>query len=140
MDVSILTAKIAGVIYLAVGVGMLVNTKHYHKLITKWYKDIHFTYLGGFMAIIAGVLLTSYHNIWVKDWTVIITIIGWAALIKGILLVIAPEKLGKMGKSLFKKQESVTYIGGLIIILGLVLCYFSYGNALDTNALISALQ
>ncbi len=136
METSIIAAQLLGVSYLAIGLGMLVNKKHYHKLITKWYKDIHFTYLGGILALIAGVLLTSYHNIWTKDWTLLITVMGWAALLKGFALIIMPEQLGKLGKAMFKKQSSVGLAAVLIILLGLILCYNSY----DTNVLAEFLK
>ena len=42
------------------------------------------------MAIIIGVLIIENHNYWEKSWIVIITLIGWMAVIKGIILIAFP--------------------------------------------------
>ena len=82
-------------------------------------------YMGGFMALIAGVLLVTYHNEWVKSWEVIITIIGWLALVKGVALLAFPTMALKFYKPLLK--GNITTWGGVgITILGLILGYYGY--------------
>jgi len=39
----------------------------------------------GYLSLILGLFSLIFHNLWVKDWRVIITIFGWIALIKGII-------------------------------------------------------
>ena len=91
MELSQFVAQLLGITYLAVGIGFLNSRKHYEKMLNNFVKDPAVMYLGGLMALIIGFLLVTYHNIWVKNWTVLITILGWGALLKGVLLLAIPK-------------------------------------------------
>ena len=125
MDLSIFIAKIYGIVFIAVGLGMLINPKYYLKAIDSMLKNYGVTYLGGTMALIVGYLIVTYHNIWVKDWTVIITIIGWIALIKGLSLLIFPKKSLEFSSSMVKKKNFTVW-SVIALILGIVLAYFGF--------------
>ncbi len=125
MELSIFLAQIFAVVYIVIGLGMLINPKHYKKLMDEFLKSAGMQYLGGVMALVAGFLIVMNHNIWEKSWVVLITIIGWLGLIKGVLLFIAPDKMGKTAKSMMK-VKSFTVYAIIIIALGAVLGYFGF--------------
>lgn len=115
-----------GIIYLAVGIGILINPDFYKKMITHFTEDAAAIYLGGLAALAIGFLLVSFHNIWVMNWSVIITIVGWAALIKGLFLLILPTKAVKLCKA-FKEMKKLLKIWSVVvIILGVLLCWLGF--------------
>lgn len=125
MDLSTFVAQVVAVSYLAIGVGMLADKAHYKKFLEEMYKDSLGLYIGGFIALIAGFSLVSFHNFWVKDWTVLVTLIGWAALIKGVLILGMPTHFSKWSKHMFKPKNMHVY--SLIVLgLGLVFAYFGF--------------
>ena len=79
--------------------------------------------MTGFTLLVMGALLVQYHNIWVKDWTVLITILAWAILIKGFLLIAYPQVLLSF-KGLYKNIKSSW--GFVFVAIGLVLGYFVF--------------
>ena len=93
MDVSILVARILGVTYTAVGLGMLISGDHYRKMLNDFSKSPSAVYLGAFLALITGILLVSFHNVWEGNWKIVITLIGWLALAKGVIMLIFPPAL-----------------------------------------------
>ena len=122
MELSILVAKIMALAYISVGIGMLSGKLTYNKIIGGFEKSPGLTYLAGIFTLIIGVLLVEYHNIWVKNWTVLITIIGWVALIKGVMLVAFPQFI-----SYFKNWYKNTRAWSIFIIaLGLLFGYFGF--------------
>lgn len=125
MDISIFLAQIFAVVYLAVGLGMLLNKAYYFKAMGAMLKDSNILYLGGLMAIVAGFLIVTYHNIWVQDWMVVITILGWLALIKGIVFLVFPAK-ADMLKDLYKKQSNMNIICIIALALGAFLGYYGF--------------
>lgn len=127
MELSILIAKIIGVIYLSFGVGLLFNPQFYKNEIPKLIENTSYLILGGFLAIIIGLLIVDNHNYWVKNWTVVITIIGWIALLKGILLLAFPT-LSKIYKPLFKSENFYKILGPLVLIFGLLFTYLGFFN------------
>ena len=54
-------------------------------------KNVSTIYLSGFFIIMIGAAIIASHNIWLWDWPVIITLLGWAALIKGTMRILFPE-------------------------------------------------
>jgi len=125
MDLSIFLAKIYGIVFIAVGLGMLINSKYYRKAIDGMLKNYGVMYLGGAMALIIGYVIITYHNFWVKDWTVIITIFGWIAFIKGIMLLVFPKAMISLSLSMIKKMN-LTIWSIITLVLGLVLGYYGF--------------
>ncbi|MHC4104175.1 MAG: hypothetical protein ACYSR9_04490, partial [Planctomycetota bacterium] len=78
--------QVLSLYYIAVGIGILVNTQFYKKVFEDFIERTSILYLGGVMALGVGYLLVAFHNTWTKDLSVIITIVGWLALVKGILI------------------------------------------------------
>lgn len=127
MDTSVLIAKIIGIIYLSFGVGLLLNQNFYKKELPKLLENTSYLILGGFIAIIIGALVIKNHNYWVKNWTVIITIIGWIALIKGVLLLAFPTLISTY-KKIFDSTIFYKIIGPIVLILGIIFIYLGYSN------------
>lgn len=42
-------------------------------------------YLSGTLMFVAGLSIVRIHNIWVRNWTVLVTLTGWFALLLGLL-------------------------------------------------------
>ena len=84
MGISVIVAKIIGIVYVSFGLGLMVNKSFYKEAISKLF-NTGYLIIGGFLAIIIGVLIIENHNIWEVNWTVIITLIGWIALLDTIL-------------------------------------------------------
>ncbi len=122
MELSILIAKIISVIYIASGIAVLTGTFKISDFVNEFEKSPTLTFLSGCIGIIFGMILVNYHNIWVKNWTVIITIISWIMLIGGVLVVIVPGALIYM-KKLIKDNR---LWGVFMLLFGLVLGYFGF--------------
>ena len=123
MELSILVAKIFTLYVLAIGVGVLSGKLNMNKVIDDLEKSQGLSLAIGFTLLVMGALLVQYHNIWVKDWTVLITILAWAVLIKGFLLIAYPQALFSTGKIYKNAKPS---LGVLFIVVGLVLGYFLF--------------
>ena len=74
METSILVARMFAVVYIVVGIGMVLNAAYFKKVFDGMWKESGMIVLGGMMSLLAGFLLVTYHNLWVKDWTVVITV------------------------------------------------------------------
>lgn len=125
METSTLIAKIIGVVYLSFGIGLLFNKQFYKNEIPKLLANTAYLILGGFFAILIGALIIENHNYWVKNWTIIITIIGWIALVKGIVLIAFPTKM-LFYKPLFESDFFFKILGPCVVIFGLLLLYFGF--------------
>ena len=81
--------------------------------------------LSWFMLVV-GLMIIYAHNLWVGDWRVLITIVGWAVLIKSVFMILLPSFLLGITKSL-KNLSWIYAFGGVVwIVGGLVLSYYAF--------------
>ena len=81
---------------------------------------------AAFITCLIGLMSIYHHNIWKPDIQGIITLFGWTALIKGILIATFPSVLGISERITTKKWFTVYLI--IIICFGCYLLAWSYKN------------
>ena len=113
--------QVFSLLYLAIGIGMLINKDLYKKMFNDFIENIACLYFGGIMALVVGFLLVTFHNTWTKDLSVIITILGWMALIKGILILVLPKIMVALTKAMVESNKFLKIESVIIIIVGLAL-------------------
>jgi hypothetical protein len=123
MELSILVAKVFTLYILAMGVGIATGKLSVNKMVGDLKASQGLSLVTGFFLLVIGALLVQYHNIWVKDWTVLITILAWGVLIKGFLFVACPQVLFSF-KGIYRNMKPA--FGILFIAVGLVLGYFLF--------------
>lgn len=126
MDISIFLAKALGVYLLVVSIGMLVHAKLFKSILTEVISSKALLFLSGILALILGILLVLSHNIWQNNWQVVITILAWLALIKGIVRVLLPQfSIAKMKKLV--KHNGFYYTASVVsLIVGIFLTYHGF--------------
>ncbi len=125
MDLSILIAKITSVVYLSAALGAFFNRDHYCRVLDDSFKNASLTYFIGFMAAIFGFLVVFYHNNWTKDWTVLVTILGWLALVKGILIIAFQRFVQSYSKLIFE-GKGPQFFPYATAFLGLLFGHFGF--------------
>jgi len=48
-------------------------------------------YLNGLLLFVAGLSIVRVHNLWTRGWPVMVTLVGWAAILLGLFRMFAPE-------------------------------------------------
>jgi uncharacterized membrane protein HdeD (DUF308 family) len=123
MGTSLLLAKLLGLTYLVVGVGILLNKSHYHSVILGVMRDHVLLYLGGVTSFIVGVVIVMFHNSWVADWTILITLVGWLATVKGVILIVSPKSMNDLAQFWLKRLQ----LAGIVCVcLGLLFGYYGF--------------
>jgi len=118
--------QLFSIAYLVVGIGIFLNHDFYKKLFEDFIGNASTLYLGGVMALVVGYLILAFHNTWTKDWSVIITIIGWIALIKGIVILIQPKMMITLSKAILKIENILKIEAIVVIVLGLVFSFLGF--------------
>lgn len=121
-----LIAKLFGVVYITYGLGMILSRDYYRKALDKMFDDPGFMQLGGMMALIAGMLLVTYHNVWQGGWPIVITIFGWLALVKGVMFIVFPNHLN-FWRGLVAKMN-LQMLGVIMLVVGLLFGYAGFGS------------
>jgi uncharacterized membrane protein len=126
METPIFIARIFGLCYLIIGVGFVFNRKVFQRIMDDFCKNTVLVFYGGLFALVIGIVIILTHNVWAANWTVIITIIGWLALIKGIGMIVFPNMASRFMQS-YRKNESLLIFHSIgALILGAVLTFFGF--------------
>lgn len=125
IETSIFLAKVIGLIFVAMTGAIIIRYKKSIAFELQAAKSPLFIFTSGFVFIIIGALLVVSHQVWVFDWRIVITLLGWAMLIKGILRILFPEAVVRM---IEKKQTNSWFIAAEIIafLLGIYLLYYGF--------------
>ena len=118
--------QVFSLVYLTIGIGILINSDFYKKLFTDFIESAVSLYFGGVMALVIGYLIVAFHNTWTADLSVIITILGWIALIKGILILVRPKLMIAMTIAIMKNEKFLKIEAVVIIIMGLALSFLGF--------------
>ncbi|TAI48437.1 hypothetical protein [Flagellimonas allohymeniacidonis] len=123
METSLFLAKFWGS-YLIVFFLVLVFNPKRITAIFEYLLDKKFLLVTAFVAIIMGILNILFHNIWVSDWRLSITLIGWISLIVGIAFFTFPVKSAAWLQFKNVKFFQVLYV--LLLFLGVFLLLKGY--------------
>ncbi len=123
MDISLFLSKALGLYLVIVSVGMLINACTLRPILEEVLKSSGLMFIIGVIAMIIGVLIVISHNVWTLDWRVIITIMGWASLIKGTMRVVIPQYVDVLGNKWMLSSASYYTTFVLSFLLGVLLCY-----------------
>jgi len=126
MHISMFLAKLVGLYLVIAGGAALVRRRQMIELVEDMINNPAMMMLSGIMALIIGLLLVLFHNVWTTDWRMLITLIGWLSLLKGIALLYIPAVMRKLSKSM---MENNVYMGLTVVwpFFGTYLCMIGFG-------------
>ncbi|MEK7080760.1 MAG: hypothetical protein AAB925_02940 [Patescibacteria group bacterium] len=124
MALSNFLAELWGISIVAVSLTLLVKEKYIKRLFAKIEAE-ESLFCWGFATFIIGLAMVLAHNIWVKNWQVVITIFGWLFLIKGLSMLFFPEFLKKWAKKI-KDEQWLPIALVATLFVGLALTYLGF--------------
>ena len=111
MDITIFLARFWGSLFMILGMASVFANLLGRTI--KMTDERTITVSTGYITFLLGLATVIAHNVWALNWTVAITILGWATLLKGITKIGFPEHVNKQAQ-LFKRYDK---FWGLIIFL-----------------------
>lgn len=84
-------------------------------------------YLSGVLLFVAGLAVVRSHNVWARNWTVLITLAGWFFLALGLVRMFgASQYLQAM-----QGAGSMTFMAleGLLLVVALTITFKAYSSS-----------
>ena len=129
MEHSLLFAKILGPYFAIIGIGIFFNPKHCQKVVLDYSQTAALVYTGGILALLFGLFIITFHNIWAWNWTALITVFGWLGLSKGCWLLIFPNTVKSFTKRYQKSTRPIIAQSLIILAIGIFLILKGYCGA-----------
>jgi uncharacterized membrane protein HdeD (DUF308 family) len=122
---KVVARMLGGTLFIS-GAGILLNSEGYRATADEFLRGVGLIYVSGILALVAGLAIVNLHNVWTKDWRTLLTLIGWFAVIDGILRVVVPEFIQRFDAWYIAQPGFLTVSGLIVLALGAFTSFKGY--------------
>jgi len=126
MELSLFLAKVMGCYFLIAGLAYLTQRRIFAEVAREISGHFYLIYVFSFFVMILGLLLVFSHNLWVADWRVLITIISWVTLLKGLYWIFFSAHAKKSLIWWQNHKAFYNFTGILVLLMGAFLVYHGF--------------
>ena len=122
------TAGLIGPTFAAMALGMLFNLGAFPALAEQISREPALIFVSGVLLFVAGLAIVRVHNLWSGGWPVLVTILGWLALIGGLIRILLPTKLAEIAAGFGQNTGLITASAIVLLVVGAFLSFKAYGR------------
>jgi hypothetical protein len=117
---TVFLGRLLGLYLITISIGMLVSRRRSLATLDEMARSGPWMPFSGMVATAAGLTIVLGHNVWTGGaLAVVVTLFGWAALLKGVsLLLVPPEQMAAAYKGLGFERFFYAWMGA-VLVLGL---------------------
>lgn len=116
-----LLAMLFGVFFASIGLAILLRPSYYTELLIEMLEHKAFFFLGGIISILLGVFVLHFYNLWEWNSLLLLTLIGWASILKGAFFLYCPNGAKALAMWILRTPHILLFGGGICVILGGIL-------------------
>jgi hypothetical protein len=126
IPLTLTLAKAIGVYMIAAGLSGLLAPARWTAILDALRANAALTYLAGVAAFGLGAAIAIAHTVWTDPLAIAVTLIGWAGVIEGVLLIAWPKPILDLGASLVRPAGArpmaivALVAGAILLVLGLI--------------------
>jgi hypothetical protein len=124
-DTTLFVAQIAGPAFIAIGIGFFVSRDHYRHVYQDLKKETLAVFMTAITVLAAGIVVVRMGNTWDTLPDVVVSLIGWAMIIKGLVLAIAPD-FAERSALRVSRGNMYNLIGVVLLVVGIYLTAVAY--------------
>ena len=115
--------RIVGISFFAVGLSHLLRPKGW----AEWFDQLRArgepgAFVNGMMSLSFGSLIVGFHGTQWVGWAAIVTVIGWAQVVKGVVHMCFPaHSLRSMSQVTAETSWKVAVAGGVMLVTSVVI-------------------
>jgi len=121
-------AGLIGPTLAAIALGMLFNLASFPALAEQVSREPALIFLSGVLLFVAGLAIVRVHNLWSGGWPVLVTILGWLALVGGIVRILLPTRLAEIAAGFAQNTGLITAAGIVLLVIGGFLSFKAYSS------------
>jgi len=121
LTVTQLLAAFIGMYLVAAGIGLLSDQNSYAKMLDELRENTALGFLTGAFVLALGAAMVAVHNLWTGPLAVVVSVIAWWTLIKGLCLLAIRRPFLELANAISFKN-SVPF-GAAVILFGAALLY-----------------
>ena len=123
MDLSIFLAQAMGLFFLIMGFAIFLNKDRFTAIIQNTIDNPSMIFFVSIYLLIIGILLVLTHNVCDSSWHVVITLIAWLSLFKGVLNTCFPSTAIYLTEKIAFNSTKAMFACLFYLTLGIFLSY-----------------
>lgn len=127
MCVSLFYAQVIGAFLFFMSLAMLISQTRYKKFSHDVVANATTSIIMGMIGLLLGLIIVMSHNIWVTDWPVLITIIGWFLVLINLFRLFFPEPHAQMVRDSTAKN-GYTFLSWIWMLVALYLLWAGFAG------------
>jgi uncharacterized membrane protein HdeD (DUF308 family) len=84
-------------------------------------------YLSGVLFFVAGLAIVRFHNIWLRNWTVLVTLCGWLFLLLGLVRMFGAAQYSQATAS--ASSWVFMLLEGCLLVFALFITFKAYSRS-----------
>jgi len=120
-------AGLIGPLLAAIGVAVLINRSLIPTMIGELAHNYGLVFLSGLLILLAGLAIVRVHNVWTGGWPILVTLIGWLAIVSGLVRIWLPQAAAPIAEALARNAAGLLIAGLVVLALGAFLSFKAYG-------------
>ena len=121
-------AGLIGPTLIAIAAGMLLNLGSFPALAEQISRDPGLIFVSGILLFVAGLAILRAHNIWAGGWPVLVTVLGWLAILGGLLRMLFPTRLAAIAATVGENTGGIIAGAVVLLVLGAFLSFKGYSR------------
>lgn len=128
MTTSKIIAGLIGPTLIVIAAAMLLNFSSFPVLAEQISHDPGLIFLSGILLFVAGLAIVRAHNIWAGGWSVLVTVLGWVAILGGLVRMFFPTQLAAIVTRVGQSSGWIIAAAVVILVLGAFLSFKGYSR------------
>jgi hypothetical protein len=117
MSTSKTIAALLGPTLVVTALALLVNFETASLIIGELSHSPAVIMIAGYITFVPGLAIIYFHNKWDRNWSLLITLFGWVALVAGLIRILFPTQLAAMMEKIAPHAGSLFPMVALIMLL-----------------------
>jgi len=127
MDEAVWLATVFGPILTILGFWFLTRPADFHKVWASVKESMGLIYFGGVINLLVGFFILSLYREWGMNLTVLVTLLGYLQVVRGLMVLFCPDCMMKFTSKLVK-SKSAHLIGLVPFVWGLALLWLGFSS------------
>jgi hypothetical protein len=126
LALAIWISKFLGPVILVLAIPMILSPTSLQETTRRFLADRPLILFSGVLAMTAGLSIVNTHNVWVLDWSLLVTLFGWALVLGGASRIVAPHAVEHVSSSMMNRPTMTRIVGVFWALLGAFLTFKGY--------------
>lgn len=126
LDRSRSIAGLMGPVLVAMAAALLLNKKLLPELAQQMQHEYGVIFLSGILLLVAGLSIVRIHNDWSGGWPLLVTVLGWLAIVGGLARMLYFRHLALLAPGIVQYPAVITGAAVVLLVVGVFLILKGY--------------